>query len=101
MASPRHALVFGASGISGWETIIQLLSYPAEQVFASITGLTNRPLSVKDALLPNDERISLVSGVDLSGTPESVIESLSTKVPHIKDITTAFFYGKLSDLAWR
>lgn len=92
-SSPKHALVFGASGISGWGTIVQLTSYPTKETFASITGLTNRPLSAQNALLPDDNRIELVPGVDLSASPESVISELEARVPHIADITTVFFYG--------
>lgn len=92
MSSIKHALVFGASGVSGWGTIVQLTSYPTRTTFASITGLSNRPLS--PSFFPNDDRISLYSGVDLSGTPESVTQALKAKVPNIADITTVFFYGE-------
>lgn len=93
MSSKKHALVFGASGISGWGTIVQLISYPTKSTFSSITGLTNRSLLKEDALLPEDDRIQLISGVDLNGTSESVIEALKSKVPQIGSITTVFFYG--------
>lgn len=94
MSHSKHALVFGASGISDWGTIVQLVSYPTKFTFSSITGLTNRPLSKEDSLLPEDDRIQLISGVDLNGTPGSVIQALTAKVPHIAEITTVFFYGK-------
>ena len=42
----NHALVFGASGISGWAIVNQILSdYPAKGVFSAVTALTNRPLT--------------------------------------------------------
>lgn len=93
-ARNHHAIVFGASGVSGWGALVQLTKYPTRDTFASITGLTNRPLSKSDALLPDDDRISLVSGVDLSGSPASVIQALKAKVPRIADVTTAFFFGE-------
>ena len=92
ITTPKHALVFGASGISGWGVITQLLSYPTKETWGSIVGLTNRPLSKPDALLPDDARLSLVSGVDLSGSEASVIEALKEKVPTIGTITHVFFY---------
>lgn len=93
----NHALVFGASGISGWNTIVQALSYPTPTTFTSITGVTNRPLSKAEALLPEDERVILVSGIDLSLTPETAIEALKAKVPTIADITHVFFYAYIHE----
>ena len=95
--SSNHALVFGASGISGWNTIVQALSYPTPTTFASVTGVTNRPLNKAEALLPDDERITLVSGIDLSLTPEVAIEALKTKVPRITEITHVFFYAYIHE----
>ena len=94
MPSTKHALVFGASGISGWGTIAQLLSYPTKDTWGSIVGLTNRPLNKSDTTLPDDPRISFVSGVDLLGSPESVIASLKEKIPTIGQVTHVFFYGE-------
>ena len=73
--------------------MIQALSCPTPTTFASITGLTNRPLSKDDVLLPDDERIMMVSGIDLTLTSEAVIDALKAKVPHITDITHVFFYA--------
>jgi len=91
MSSSNHALIFGASGVSGWGTMIQALSYPTPTTFGSVTGITNRPLKKDDALLPDDERIMLVSGVNLSLTSEAVINALKANVPHINNITHVFF----------
>ena len=81
MASPNHALVFGASGIPEWGPIHQLLSYPTKDTWSSIVGLMICLLSKSDTLLPDDDRISLVSGVDLSGSPEGLIATLKGKSP--------------------
>jgi nucleoside-diphosphate-sugar epimerase len=90
---PNHALIFGASGISGWALCNQLLAYPSKDSFSRVTGLTNRPLSIEDAKLPHDPRLELLSGIDLSGTVESVKQDLEKKVKDIKDVTHVFFMG--------
>lgn len=94
---PIHALVFGGSGISGWNTVVQALSYPTPTTFASVTCVTNRPISKAEAFLPNDERIALVSGIDLAKTPQATIDTLKTKVPRIADITHVFFYAYIHE----
>jgi hypothetical protein len=48
----KHALVFGASGISGWSILNQALTYPTPTTFSHITGLTNRPLTPRRRLSP-------------------------------------------------
>ena len=91
MASEKHALVLGASGISGWSLVYQALSYPTPTTFKSITGQTNRPLSVQEARLPNDPRISLVSGIDFSRSESEVKSILSSKIPNLSAVTHVFF----------
>lgn len=86
-----YALVFGASGISGWAVVKEALSYPTSTSFAHITGLTNRPLSIEDAKLPRDERLELVSGVDLTGSVEDVVKDLRSKAKHVEKTTHVFF----------
>lgn len=65
--SSDHALVIGASGITGWGILHNLLTYPTPTTWSSIVGLTSRTLSRADALLPREEdkRIRLHSGLDL------------------------------------
>jgi hypothetical protein len=87
----KHALVFGASGISGWSILNQALSYPTPTTFDQITGLTNRPLSIEDAGLPPDPRLQLANGVDLTGSVESVVSSLREKVKNVETTTHVFF----------
>lgn len=93
MSQSNHALIFGASGVSGWGTIVEALRYPTETTFASVTGLTNRPLTKEQAMLPDDDRLSLVSGVDLSAPTEDVIASIKANVPNIGLVTHVFFYS--------
>ena len=87
----KHALVFGASGISGWSILNQALSYSTPITFDQITGLTNRPLSIEDAGLPSDPRLQLANGVDLTGSVESVVSSLKEKVKNVETTTHVFF----------
>lgn len=91
----KHALVFGASGISGWSLLNQCLSYPTPSTFRRVTGLCNRPLNKEDALLPNDPRLEIVHGVDLTGSVDVVIEQLKAKVKEVETIDVVFFCGKL------
>lgn len=88
----NQALVFGASGISGWAICKELLAYPNSGAFSRIVGLTNRPLSLKASGLPTDDpRLSLVSGVNLRGTIEDVKKSLGEKVNGLEHITHVYF----------
>lgn len=91
--SQKHAVVFGASGITGWRVVKELLSYPTATAFASVTGVTNRPLTVEGARLPPDPRLRLVSGVDLTASAESVVDVLRARIPDVGEITHAYLYG--------
>jgi hypothetical protein len=91
MASENHALVFGASGVSGWGIMHELVSYPTSTTWTSIIGATNRPLSPAEAHLPDDLRISLVSGIDLTAGVPEVARLLREKVKNIEKITHVFF----------
>jgi hypothetical protein len=100
MKAQKHALVFGASGISGNALCNELLEYPNKNTFSKVTGLTNRPLSIKDAQLPEDPRLRLISGIDLIRDVETVKRELETKVDDIHEVTHLFFMGiKESDYA--
>ncbi|KAF7586306.1 hypothetical protein BBP40_009088 [Aspergillus hancockii] len=79
-ATGKHVLIFGASGISGWSLMNQSLSYPTSSTFSRITGLCNRPLTKKDAWLPDDPRLNIVPGIDLTASVETVTEQLKDKV---------------------
>ena len=90
----KHALVFRASGISGWSLLNQCLSYPTPSTFRRVTGLCNRPLNKDNALLPDDSRLNIVHGIDLTGSVDVVIEQLKTKVKEVETIDAVFFCGK-------
>jgi hypothetical protein len=91
--SDLGALVFGASGITGWAIVKIALEYPSPTTFSRVIGLTNRPLTLKDSFLPSDPRLSLKSGVDLSGDVVSIVEALK-KIDGIEKITHVYFTGE-------
>ena len=92
----NHALVFGASGISGWAIVNQILSdYPAKDVFSAVTALTNRPLPAEYALWPKDSRLDVVSGLDLmKGSQEELEASMKEKIKGIENVTQVFYFCK-------
>lgn len=89
-----QALIFGASGITGWAITNAALSYPSRTTFERIVGLTSRPLSLKDSGFPEDSRLQLYAGLDLSQDSESIVRYLRS-VGNIEDITHVYFAGKL------
>ncbi|KAJ6071136.1 hypothetical protein N7499_009150 [Penicillium canescens] len=89
--SGKHALIFGASGISGWSLLNQCLHYPTPTTFNRVTGLSNRPFPTEDALLPDDARLRFVSGIDLTQSVETVSDHLKAKVDDIESVNVVFF----------
>jgi hypothetical protein len=87
------ALIFGASGIIGWGVTLQAILYPAPQAFKRVIALTNRPLTKKDAYLPNDSRLNIHSGIDLTKGVEEANKALA-KIRGIGDVTHVYFTGK-------
>jgi nucleoside-diphosphate-sugar epimerase len=92
MSTNNHALVFGASGISGWALVKEALSYPTPTTFNQVTALSNRPLSLADAQWPNDPRLHLASGIDLTGPVDTVVSALKEKVNGIETVTHVFLF---------
>jgi hypothetical protein len=88
-----RALVFGASGITGWAIVQEALKYPSPRTFDKVIGLTNRPLRKSEALLPEDGRLELYSGVNLSGGASKVEASLK-KIDGIQGVTHVYFCGR-------
>ncbi|KAF2155424.1 hypothetical protein K461DRAFT_292283 [Myriangium duriaei CBS 260.36] len=86
-----HALIFGASGVSGWAIATQALHYPSKDSFARVTALTNRPISPSEARLPDDPRLQLASGIDLTGSVSSIVSGLKSKVKDISSVSHVFF----------
>lgn len=93
-----HALIFGASGISGWSLLNQARTYPSSTTFKRTTGLTNRPFSLEQAQLPEDDRIQIVPGIDLTKSLDEVTSLLKSKVKDAETISHVFFTGWYSML---
>jgi len=96
----KHALVFGASGITGWTIIKELIQgYPDSNDFSKITALTNRPLSREQALWPESDKLQIVSGLDLltSKGQEGLDEEIKSKVSDIETVSHVFFFAYIMD----
>lgn len=89
-----HALILGASGISGWSLLNQARNYPTPTTFARITGTTNRPLTLDQAHIPNDPRVQIASGIDFTKPAEEVARSLKEKIPDVSTVSHVFYTGK-------
>ncbi|KEF56738.1 uncharacterized protein A1O9_06928 [Exophiala aquamarina CBS 119918] len=91
----RHALIMGASGISGWAIVNQLLrGYPQKGIFSKVTAVTNRPLARQETLWPEDESLRLVSGLDLSaGSQQELQNAMKMKIKDIDEVTDIYFYA--------
>jgi nucleoside-diphosphate-sugar epimerase len=91
------ALVFGASGISGWAVTNNLLSYPAATTFSRIIGLTNRPMDKENSQLPiDDPRLEIYDGVDLRGDQASVMQQMRAIIPNVDEVTHVYYCGQSS-----
>lgn len=91
-----HALILGASGISGWSLLNQARTYPTPTTFARITGTTNRPLTLEQARLPaDDSRLTLVSGIDFTRAVDEVAAALRDKVPDVETVSHVFYTGNV------
>lgn len=87
------ALVFGASGISGWAVTKNLLSYPSATALSRVIALTHRPRTVEDSGLPLDPRLELYSGVDLRANLDDVKQQLTSKIPNLDQVTHVYYLG--------
>ena len=67
------------------------LTFPSSSTFSKVTGLTNRPLSIEESKLPRDPRLQLVSGIDLTGSVDSVVSSMKQKISGVNTVTHAIF----------
>ena len=97
----HHALVFGASGISGWGVTNALLEgYPSPDTFSKVTALTNRPLSPDVALWPKSDKLQLVSGIDLltEKGQEGLDIELKSKIKDIETVSHVYFFSYIFDM---
>jgi hypothetical protein len=95
MAS-KQALVFGASGVTGWSFVNEMLhDYPQKGVWQAVHALTNRPISQQDSLWPKDDRLHIACGIDLlKGSQEDLERELQSKISNIESITHVYYLGK-------
>lgn len=97
--APRHAIVFGASGLIGWAVVDQLLrSYPEVGTFSKITAVTNREVKFPESHWPEPGAdrpiLQLISGVDLRrGDGAALADTLKAAVEDIHNVTHLFYLG--------
>lgn len=94
------ALVFGATGISGWAFVNEILNqYPSQGTWDKVHALANRPISRETLLWPDDARLNLVSGIDLLGSTQEELEAgLKDMIPGIEKVTHVFYLGMSQQL---
>lgn len=92
----RHALVFGASGVTGWAVVKELLlHYPEAGTWNKVTALTNRPLSLEVSQWPTTGNLSIVSGLNLLEPSQEVFNgTVKKEIPDIDTVTHVFYYGE-------
>lgn len=90
----KSALIFGASGVTGWAFVNEILNdYPKEEIWDKVYALTNRPLNQSDSLWPNDERLTIVSGIDLLKGSQEDLEDALQKIEGIEKVTHMYYLG--------
>lgn len=89
----KSAVVFGASGVTGWSFINEILNdYPKKGIWGKVHALTNRPLSQQQSQWSNDPRLNIVSGIDLlKGSQEELENELKSKIIGIEDVTHVYY----------
>ncbi|KAF2669344.1 hypothetical protein BT63DRAFT_401500 [Microthyrium microscopicum] len=90
----NHALIFGASGITGWAIVNQLLKgYPSPNDFSRITALTNRPLKHEETLWPKSDKLLLTTANLMHDGGQAGLEKdLKEKVKDIDTVSHVFFF---------
>ena len=91
----HHALIFGASGITGWAITNQLLNdYPTQNAFSKVTALTNRPVKLEDTLWPNSKKLQMTTVNLLHERGQEGLETeLKGKVKDIETVSHVYFFG--------
>ncbi|KAK5098625.1 hypothetical protein LTR70_002513 [Exophiala xenobiotica] len=95
----KSALVFGASGVTGWSFVNEILhDYPNKGVWDKVHALTNRPLSQEASAWPNDPKLNIVSGIDLlKGSQEDLEQELKSKVESVDKVTHVYYLAYKAD----
>ncbi|KAI9720440.1 MAG: hypothetical protein M1812_002946 [Candelaria pacifica] len=91
----KHAIVFGASGITGWAFVNEMLNdYPKPGIWSRVTALTNRPLSHEASMWPADDRLQIVSGIDVLEQEQAEINAgLQSKVQDVNTVTHVYYFA--------
>ena len=89
----KSALIFGASGVTGWSFVNELLNdYPKAGIWSKVHALTNRPLSQEQSQWPKDSRLNIVSGIDLlKGSQEELEQALKSRIDGIENVTHVYY----------
>ena len=95
MEEGKVAIVFGASGVSGWGFVNEVLNdYPRKGMWSGVLALTNRPLSVEESMWPRDSRLSITSGINLLDSSQEDVEAQLRRIPEIEKVTHLVYLGK-------
>ncbi|KAL2206999.1 hypothetical protein CC79DRAFT_1335232 [Sarocladium strictum] len=102
--APRHAIVYGASGLIGWALVNELLACSQSATFTKISAVTNRPLDASESHWPQSDShrpdLQLVSGIDLSqGNGTTLANTLKQAVEDIETVTDVYYlvFSAVSD----
>lgn len=95
----NHALVFGASGITGWAIINAILNnYPSPDTFDRVTALTNRPLPRDVAQWSASDKLQMVSDLDLLRGDQTALEGeMKQRVRGMETVTHMYFFAYVMD----
>jgi hypothetical protein len=94
----KSALIFGASGVTGWAFVNEILhDYPKKGTWKKVHALTNRPLKQSDSLWPNDDRLNIVSKIDLLKGSQEDLETALSAIGGIKEVTHVYYLGRVSN----
>jgi hypothetical protein len=93
--APKQALVFGASGISGWAITRECLQYPNAETFDRVIALSKQQLRKEQFLMCDAslEKLELIFGIDLMND-EEVISSQFAAITGIENTTHVFYAGQ-------
>lgn len=93
--SPKQALVFGASGVSGWAIARECLRYPSETTFDRVIALSNQELKLSEFLLPDQylSRLDVHFGIDLSESSDIALDKFNS-IEGIENTTHIYYTGK-------
>lgn len=93
----KSALIFGASGVTGWAFVNEILNdYPKKEIWGKVHALANRPLKKSESLWPNDDRLNIVTGIDLLKGSQEDLERALSGIEGIENVTHVVYVGTYS-----